>query len=286
MTIRIIPRLEIKGPNLVKGIHLEGLRVLGSPQEFARYYYQDGADELLYMDVVASLYERNSLLDIVEKTSREIFIPLTVGGGIRSLDDIRKALLAGADKVSLNTAAIRRPELIKEAATCFGSSTIVISIEAKKQFNGSYEAYVDCGRERTGLDVFSWARRVEELGAGEILLTSIDQEGTRKGFNLELIKRVSKEANIPIIACGGAGEIHHVHDVITQADADAVCLSSILHYPFYQNKVIKGKTAFPVSAFSLDVSHKKDVTIEKIKNHLIARGVPCRYTKKEENCID
>ena len=154
MNIRIIPRLDIKGPNLVKGIHLEGLRVLGKPERFARYYYEHGADELIYMDVVASLYGRNSLLNIVERTSKEIFIPLTVGGGLRTIDYIRAVLRAGADKVSLNTAAIARPELIQEAAKRFGSSTIVVSIEAKKRPDGSYECYTDNGRVRTGVNAF------------------------------------------------------------------------------------------------------------------------------------
>ena len=153
MTVRIIPRLDIKGPNLVKGVHLEGLRVLGKPEDFARYYYENGADELFYMDSVASLYGRNSLNDIIEKTAREIFIPLTVGGGLRTIDDIRAALLSGADKVSLNTAIINRPELVREASHRFGSSTIVASIDAIKKSDGTYEAYTDYGRETTGVNV-------------------------------------------------------------------------------------------------------------------------------------
>ena len=169
MNFRIIPRLDIKGPNLVKGVHLEGLRVLGKPERFARLYCEEGADELLYMDVVASLYQRNSLLDIISRTSKEVFIPLTVGGELRTLEDIRAALRAGADKVSLNTAAINRPELIRKGASRFGSSTIVISIEAFRKADGSYEAYTDNGRERTGVDAIEWAGRVAELGAGEII---------------------------------------------------------------------------------------------------------------------
>ena len=165
--MRIIPRLDIKGPNLVKGVNLEGLRVLGKPDRFARYYYENGADELLYMDVVASLYGRNSLLDVVERTARQIFIPLTVGGGLRSLEDIGRALRAGADKIALNTAAIRNPELIKAAVQKFGSSTIVVSIEAKRQPDGSHEAFIDHGRERTGLDALAWAVQAAEYGAGE-----------------------------------------------------------------------------------------------------------------------
>src|SRR5712691_717483 len=190
MNIRIIPRLDIKGPNLVKGIHLEGLRVLGKPEQFAKLYYEQGADELLYMDVVASLYQRNSLLDIVSRTSKELFIPLTVGGGLRSLDDIRAALKAGADKVALNTAAIRRPEFVREAAERFGSSTIIVSIEAIRRTDGTYEAYTDNGRERTGVDALQWAQQAATLGAGEILVTSIDREGTGKGFDMELVRQI------------------------------------------------------------------------------------------------
>ena len=171
-TIRIIPRLDIKGPNLVKGVHLEGLRVLGKPYDFAKYYYQNGADELMFMDVVASLYERNSLHRIISETSKKIFIPITVGGGIRSINDIKEILRVGADKVCLNTAVIKNPDLISKASRMFGSSTIVISIEAIKGNNGEYFAYTDNGREYTGINVMGWAKKVEDLGAGEILLTT------------------------------------------------------------------------------------------------------------------
>ena len=234
MNVRIIPRLDIKGPNLVKGIHFEGLRVLGKPEYFARHYYENGADELIYMDAVASLYGRNSLLDIVERTSREIFIPLAVGGGLRSVDDIRAVLRAGADKVSINTAAVRRPELIREASRSFGSSTIVVSIEAIRGPNGSYEAYVDYGRQSTGVDAFEWALRAVELGAGELMVTSINKEGTGQGFDLELIRRIAEAVPIPVIAAGGAGRIDDVYDVIEEGRADAVCLASILHYAFVE----------------------------------------------------
>jgi imidazole glycerol-phosphate synthase subunit HisF len=233
-TVRVIARLDIKGPNLVKGIHLEGLRVLGKPESFARHYYEQGADELVYMDAVASLYERNSLLPIVQRTSREIFIPLTVGGGLRSVDDIRVALRSGADKVSLNTAAVQRPALISEAARRFGSSTITISIEAKRLADGRYEVFTDNGRNRTGIDVFEWAGRVSTLGAGEILLTSIDQEGTGRGFDTDLVRAVAQCVSIPVIACGGAGSSDDVVRVVQQGAADAVCVASILHYDCLQ----------------------------------------------------
>ena len=172
--IRIIPRLDVKGPNLVKGVHLEGLRVLGKPEEFASKYYLEGADELIYIDVVASLYGRKNLLEIVERAAQQIFIPLTAGGGIRTFDDIKNLLRAGADKVAINTAGIRNPRFIKEAAQSFGSQCIVVSIEAKSRENGRYEAFTDNGREKTGKDVFEWAKEAVDLGAGEILVTSID----------------------------------------------------------------------------------------------------------------
>ena len=279
--IRIIPRLDIKGPNLVKGIHLEGLRVLGKPEHFAEYYYENGADELIYMDVVASLFGRNSLLHTIERTSKKIFIPLTVGGGLRTLDDIRTVLEAGADKVSINTAAVQRPELIKEASRRFGSSTIVVSIEAIKKSDGFYEAYTDNGREKTGVDVFDWALKVVELGAGEIMLTSIDREGTGKGFDLELTRKVSESVPIPVIACGGAGKISHVNDVITEGKADAVSLASILHYNFVKQYKTdddfsgEGNTEYlrNRSAFS----KIQDTTIVGIKENLTQNGLECRY---------
>lgn len=224
----MIPRLDIKGPNLVKGVHLEGLRVLGKPAEFARAYYDAGADELLYMDAVASLYQRNSLEDVVRRTSREIFIPLAVGGGLRTVDDIRAILRAGADKVALNTAAIGDPDFVRRASREFGSSTIVISIEAIRKSDGSYECFTDCGREATGRDAVSWAKRVSELGAGEILITSVDREGTGRGFDLELTRSVAASVDIPVIACGGAGRPSHV--VEAAEVVDAVGVASMLHY--------------------------------------------------------
>lgn len=234
-TIRIIPKLDIKGPNLVKGIHLEGLRVLGQPQDFAKYYFENGADELLYMDVVASLYERNSLRDIISKTAKEIFIPLTVGGGLRTIKDIKQVLRAGADKVSLNTAVIKNPSLVKEAAEIFGSSTIAVSIEAIKQHDGKYLAYTDNGREYTGVEVLGWAKKVESLGAGEIVLTSIDKEGTGEGYDLALTRMVSQSVSVPVVACGGAGSPEDIYKVITEGEADAVIIASMLHYDFIKN---------------------------------------------------
>jgi cyclase len=287
LTVRIIPRLDIKGPNLVKGIHLEGLRVVGKPWRFARYYYDNNADELLYMDVVASLYGRNSLLDIIERTSREIFIPLTVGGGLRTIDDIRAVLRAGADKVSLNTAAIQRPELITKASKKFGSSTIVISIEAKKQSDGTYEAYTDNGRVKTGVNVWEWAVRVGELGAGEILLTSIDREGTGKGFDLELTRKVAQLVSIPVIACGGAGRISDIYDVITQGKADAVSIASILHYNYihqhYANDDYSSEGNVEFLRSGREFSKVQSTTLTEIKRELLNHNVSCRFAVGQES---
>lgn len=227
---RIIAKLDIKGPDLVKGIHLEGLRVLGNPNFFAKEYYTDLVDELIYQDVVASLYQRNNILDIVNKTSKNIFIPLTVGGGIKSIDDIKMALKVGADKISMNTAAVKNPEIINNAANTFGSSTIVISIEASKNNKGEYMVFTDNGREETGKKVIDWAKEVFKRGAGEIILTSIDNEGTGSGFDNDFINKVSNKIDIQVIAHGGAGSKEDILDVFQKTKASAVALSSILHY--------------------------------------------------------
>jgi len=226
---RIIARLDIKAPNLVKGIHLEGLRVIGDPAEHALRYYREGADELLYIDIVASLYQRNNLAELVAQTAREIFVPLTVGGGIRSIEDINRLLRAGADKVAINTGAVRRPELISEASRVFGSQCIVVSIEAGRKKPGGWEALTDNGREHTGLDAVEWACRAVELGAGELLLTSVDMEGTRKGMELDLIAQVGPRVGVPVIACGGAYSALDVSRALEKG-ADAVALASLLHY--------------------------------------------------------
>ena len=230
--LRIIPRLDIKGPNLVKGIHLEGLRVLGKPADFAKYYYENGADELMLMDVVASLYERNSLHEIISQTAKEIFIPISVGGGLRSISDIKEVLRAGADKVCLNTAAIKDPEFIKQASRMFGSSTIIVAIEAIQEDNGTYLAYTDNGREYTGIDVFEWAQKVDELGAGEIVITSVDRDGTGQGYDLNLISKITKLVGIPVIAHGGAGKKDHVVNVLKDGNASSAMISSMFHYDF------------------------------------------------------
>lgn len=229
-TPRLIARLDIKAPNLIKGIHLEGLRVMGDPQKFAQQYYEQGADELLYIDIVASLYQRNGLTELVEKTAQNVFIPITVGGGIRSVDDVSMMLRAGADKVAVNTAAIKRPELITEIGNRFGAQCMVLSIEARKTSSDRWEAFTDNGRELTGLNAVEWAVEGVKRGAGEILVTSIDQEGTTKGFDCELTKAISDVVSVPVIASGGMGTPAHLTKVIKEGHADAVAMAHVLHY--------------------------------------------------------
>jgi imidazole glycerol-phosphate synthase subunit HisF len=278
--IRIIPRLDIKGQHLVKGIHLEGLRVLGNPETFARYYYEQGADELMYMDVVASLYERNSLQDIISRTAKEIFIPLTVGGGLRTIEDIRNVLKAGADKVSLNTAAIANPKIIKDASLKFGASTIVVAIEAIKQSNGEYLCYTDNGREYTGKNALEWAMEAESLGAGELVITSVDKEGTGSGFDFELVQQIAEKVSIPVIAHGGAGKLEDFENVVKNSKADAIAVASVLHYDFIQkheqeiDTEKEGNTSFLKSGRSF--TKIQPLALPEIKKYLVNQGVPCR----------
>ena len=238
MTIRIIPRLDIKGPNLVKGIHLEGLRVLGKPEMFAKYYYLEGADELIYMDVVASLYQRNSILPLISRTAREIFIPLTVGGGINSLEDIRNLLKAGADKVSINTAAILNEKLIAEASQRFGSQCIVRAVDAKKQ-NDNWIVFSHGGTKKTDIDAIEWMEKLQKLGAGEILLTSMDKDGAKSGFDLELLKITTKKLTIPVIASGGVGSLQDFKDGVIVGGASALLAASVFHYNEYSISDVK-----------------------------------------------
>lgn len=226
--LRLIARLDIKGEKLIKGIQLEGVRVVGDPQEFATRYYHQGVDEIVYMDAVASLYDRDTLAQIVSRTAREVFVPITVGGGLRSLDDVHAMLRAGADKVAINSAATVNPDLIREVAQSCGSQCMVLQIDAKRTGKNSWEAYRDCGREHTGLDALEWARRGQALGAGEILLTSIDSEGMRKGFDTALVQAISAAVTIPVIASGGMGKFEHLRDVAQYTDA--VAMAHVLHY--------------------------------------------------------
>lgn len=235
---RIIARLDIKNNFVIKGIHLEGLRKVGDPNELALKYYNQGIDEIILMDAVAAYYDRNSLSEIVKKTCHNVFVPITVGGGIRKINDIQIALNAGADKIAINTQAVREPDFIKRAAKVFGSQCIVASIEAKKMDN-IWEVYTDNGREPAGIDVAEWAKELELLGAGEIMLTSIDKEGTQKGFDIELNKMVSESITIPIISSGGAGSAKDISELILNTNIDAVAIASILHYGIEEISMVK-----------------------------------------------
>lgn len=268
---RIIPRLDIKGPNLVKGIHLEGLRVLGNPNEFAKYYYQQGADEIIFMDVVASLYQRNNLENIISDAAKSVFIPITVGGGIRNLNDINRLLRSGADKVSINTGAIQNPLFIKEAAENFGSSTIVVSIEVSKHNDGYYYCYTDNGREETNINLIDWIKKVQDLGAGEILLTSIDNEGTGEGFDEYLLSQLNNKIDVPLIIHGGIGKLEQVKSLFKNFQFSGIALGSILHYGFCENNNTTPSTSEGNTSF---LSEKKlnrkinPVSIVKLKETL------------------
>jgi imidazole glycerol-phosphate synthase subunit HisF len=280
LAMRIIPRLDIKGPNLVKGINLEGLRVLGKPESFAKFYYEQGADELFYQDVVASLYGRNSLHDIISKTAKEIFIPLTVGGGIRSIDDISKILKAGADKVSINTAVIENPDLISSASRFFGSSTIVVNIEAIKQPNGSYKAFTDNGRNSSNKEVISWAKEVEQRGAGEILLTCVDHEGLGKGFDLTLANKLCDSVKIPVVIHGGAGKQQHVLDLSKDLPISGVAIASLFHYHgILQSRQIDGYEEEGNIDFlksNKTFSNIEGSSVPDLKSFLLENKIPCR----------
>ena len=236
--VRVISRLDIKAPNLIKGIRLEGLRVMGDPQTFACQYYAQGIDEILYMDVVASLYERSSLHDVIRHAVEHVFIPITVGGGIRSLKDATEILSLGADKIAINTAAVKQPELIAEIARQAGSQAVVLSVECKREQQG-WQVYTDNGREKTGRDVIEWVKQAQQLGVGEILLTSVDREGTRKGFDLELLQAVSDAVRLPIIASGGFGELVHASQAAAVENVTAIAVADGLHYKRFTVKQIK-----------------------------------------------
>jgi len=222
--------LDIKGPHVVKPVHTEALRIVGDPRSLALRYYREGADEIIYMDIVASLYQRAIDIDQLRSVSDGIFIPLTVGGGIRTIQDINHVLRAGADKVAINTHATKHPEFLTEAARMFGSQCIILSIEAKQKADGTWEAYTDGGREPSGLDVVAWARQGISRGVGELMITSIDYDGTRKGYDHNLIRIITSFSPIPVIAHGGAGSPASVAQVILESKADAISASSIFHY--------------------------------------------------------
>lgn len=227
--MRVFARLDVKNQFVIKGIHLEGLRKVGDPNQLAKAYYDGGIDEIVFIDAVASLYNRNNLFSIIQEASKEVFVPITIGGGLRSLGDVEKALDAGADKIALNSAAIRQPELIKNVAKRYGSQCVVASVQAKRTANG-WEAYIETGRERTGVNVLEWVKRLQELGAGEILLTSVDQEGTKSGFDVQLVEAVNKAVSIPVVVSGGYGQPKHIKDLFEATIPSGICFASVLHY--------------------------------------------------------
>lgn len=258
---RIIPCLDVKDARVVKGIHFVNLRDAGDPVESASCYSREGADEIVFLDITASIERRGAILKVVEKTAEEVFIPLTVGGGIRDIEDIRLLLKSGADKVSLNTAAVERPDLVKEASQEFGSQCIVVAIDAKlvhspqsivhrkiqknlstvdyRLSTKKWDVYIYGGRRPTGLDALEWTKEVQDLGAGEILLTSMDKDGTKEGYDLELTRTISEAVDIPVIASGGAGNLEHLYEALTEGKADAVLAASIFHYGEHSIKEAK-----------------------------------------------
>lgn len=247
---RIIPCLDVKDCRVVKGVQFVGLRDAGDPVELAKKYSEEGADELVFLDISASHEGRKTMVDVIERTAANITIPFTVGGGINSVEDMKRILRAGADKISLNTAAVLRPELIREGATVFGSQCVVVAIDARRVGPGRWEVYTHGGRNATGRDVIDWAREAEALGAGEILLTSMDDDGEKKGFGVELTRLVSEAVGIPVIASGGAGAREHFYDVLTEGKADAALAASIFHY--------------------------EETSIQAVKEYLLAKGVVVR----------
>ncbi len=239
MRTRIIVKFDVKPPYVVKPVHFEGLRKIGLPMDLAKKYYLQGADEVMYVDIVASLYQREILFDEVEKTANELFIPFGVGGGVRSIEDFSKLFHSGADKVIINTYAVQEnPDIINQAAEIFGSQAIVVSIEAKKWKN-NWECYTDCGRIQSNKDVIDWVKEVEKRGAGEILLQSVDCDGRQRGFDIELSKKVVEAVHIPVVISSGAGTLEDIKEVIEQAKPSGIAIASILHYDKYTVQDIK-----------------------------------------------
>jgi len=251
LTKRIIPCLDVKDGRVVKGVSFVELRDAGDPVESAKAYEEQGADELVFLDITASHEKRKTILDVVEKTASEVFMPLTVGGGIRTIEDIRELLRAGTDKVSINTSAVEDPDFVKRASLRFGSQCIVVAIDARKRPSGdSWEVYTHGGRKPRGLDAVEWAKKAEALGAGEILLTSMDRDGTKDGYDLALTKAVSENVTVPVIASGGAGTLEHIFEAFSIGRADAALAASIFHFGVF--------------------------TIPETKRFLLERGVPVR----------
>lgn len=239
LTKRIIPCLDVKEGRVVKGTNFVGLRDAGDPVERAAAYDVEGADELVFLDITATFEERKAMLDVIRKTAGQVFMPLTVGGGISSVEDIRNALLAGADKTSLNSAAVMNPQLIADGARMFGSQCIVLAIDARRVGENKWEVYVAGGRKPTGIDAVEWAKQGVALGAGEILLTSMDADGTKNGYDIPLTKAISSVVNVPVIASGGAGKLEDFYEVLTEGGADAVLAASVFHYKTFTIKEVK-----------------------------------------------
>ena len=277
---RIIAKLDIKGPNLVKGINLEGLRVLGKPSEFAQYYYKNMIDEIIYHDCVASLYERKSFLDLITNTTSNVFIPISVGGGIKNIKDIEKILNAGADKVFINSAAIKKPNFIKEATKKFGSSNICLSIETIQNQNNEYVCLSNYGRELSKRKLVDWFSEAQQLGVGEIILTSISSEGMGNGFDFEMLELIYNKINVPLIIHGGAGNQNHIYEVLKLEKISGVAISSLLHYSFIKGKKFKvddfdeGNTQF-LKSFNDKENFKKN-NILSIKKFLKTKGIQVR----------
>ena len=226
---RIIPCLDVKDGRVVKGVNFVNLKDAGDPVDNAKVYNDEGADELVFLDITASYEKRKTMVDVVERVAKKVFMPFTVGGGVRTLEDIRDLLNAGCDKVSINTQAIKRPDFVKEASSKFGTQCIVVAIDAKKK-QDTWEIYINGGRDATGIDAIEWARKVESLGAGEILLTSMDRDGTKDGYAIELTKNIARAVNIPLIASGGCGKLEHFYEAFAEGKADAALAASVFHF--------------------------------------------------------
>ncbi len=252
LTKRIIPCLDVRGGRVVKGINFVGIKDVGDPVECAKMYNEQGADEIVFLDITASHEGRGTILDVVERTAKEVFVPLTVGGGIRTIDDFKSTLRAGADKVSVNSAAVHNPNLIYEAADKFGSQCVVCAIDAKR-INGKFNVVINGGRIDTGLDAIEWAKKAVELGAGELLVTSMDTDGTKSGFDIELLNEICPLVNVPVIASGGCGTLEHFSDVFLKTGTDAALAASLFHY--------------------------RELTVPEVKNHLKSKGIPVRLSK-------
>lgn len=283
-TKRIISRIDIKGDDIVKGVNLEGLRVLGNPEKFSLKYYQDGIDEIFIQDVVASLYGRNSLHEVVTKIAENVFVPITVGGGIRNLNDINQILRAGADKVSINSAAVLDPLFIKDAVTNFGSSTITISIETNKDINGNFSIFYENGREESGIELIEWIKKIQDLGAGEIFLTSIENEGTGHGYQTEILDKIQNYVDIPLIIYGGAKNKHDVLKVLRDYNlVDGACMSSMLHYSYLANEEIsnfnniQGNLEFLKNKNDTSKNKFEKINIYDLKKFLYTHQIDVRF---------